>query len=901
MSESQNFEYLHDGYLFGTFKNYRLKKKLGEGGMGQTWLAEELVENEVRQRVVLKILTRELRGNADAMKEVWRVFDLTINLYHSSICPLLGWHVDPKFGDFLVMKYADGGTLADWFKAQPGHENGLPLETLLPIFGPLAAALDYAHRNGILHRNVKPQNIMFMGREKTPVLINFGIAARIRPEDVTSNTQSFSRTDTMAHSSSGTPRYMAPEQMEGKSQNGRTDQYALATVLYEMLTGSLPFSGNSIMAIFRQKLYFVPRSDDFAQNVNDALTRAFAVNDKDRFASCAEFIAALTGEPGNSESEIEDLKKALEEERRRFEEERRRWEEERNAQPVREPEQKASKPRVNMAELKETLRDRGFEYEIDGDSITITEYTGSASSVTIPDGVTSIGNEAFWDCRSLTSVTIPDSVTSIGGGPFAGCEKLTKILVSVGNTHFKTVDGILFSADGKTLIQVPAGKGLTEYTIPDSVTSIGEDAFFGCESLTSVTIPDSVTSIGGGPFAACDQLTEIRVSAGNTHFKSVDGILFTADGKTLIQFPKGKDLTEYTIPNSVTSIGVSAFSSCYRLTSVTIPDSVTSIGNEAFSWCNSLTSVTIPNSVTSIGNYAFRSCYSLTSVTIPDSVTSIGEGAFSFCNSLTSVTIPESVASIGGGPFAACDQLTEISVSAGNTHFKSEDGILFTADGKTLIQFPKGKDLTEYTIPDSVTSIGNEAFSWCESLTSVTIPDSVTSIGSSAFSDCKSLTSVTIPNSVTSIGNYAFSYCLSFTSVTIPDSVTSIGDSAFFYCPSLTSVTIPDSVTSIGIGVFSFCDSLTSVTIPDSVTSIGNYAFSHCKSLTSVTIPDSVTSIGNCAFEYCHSLTSVTIPDSVTSIGDSAFRGCESLTIYGEVGSEAERYAKKEGIDFEAE
>jgi len=190
------------------------------------------------------------------------------------------------------MEYADGGTLADWFEKQPGHENGLPLETLLPIFRPLAEALDLAHRNGILHRDVKPQNIMFMGREKTPVLIDFGIAARIRPENVTSHTQSFSRTDTMAHSSSGTPRYMAPEQMEGKPQNGRTDQYALAMVLYEMLVGSLPFSGNSA-SILLQKLHFTPQFSDLSPSAGSAFVRALAFEAKDRFAACADFMDAL--------------------------------------------------------------------------------------------------------------------------------------------------------------------------------------------------------------------------------------------------------------------------------------------------------------------------------------------------------------------------------------------------------------------------------------------------------------------------------------------------------------------------------------------------------------------------------------------------------------------------------
>ena len=382
-------------------------------------------------------------------------------------------------------------------------------------------------------------------------------------------------------------------------------------------------------------------------------------------------------------------------------------------------------------------------------------------SAVIADGVTSIGDSAFFDCTSLTSVTIPDSVTSIGEYAFYNCTSLTSV------------------------------------TIPNSVTSIGEYAFYNCTSLTSVAIPDSVTSIG-----------------------------------------------EY------------AFSHCTSLTSVTIPDSVTSIGRYAFYYCTSLTSVTIPDSVTSIGEYAFYDCTSLTSVTIPDSVTSIGDGAFSYCESLTSVTIPDSVTSIGWHAFDGCTSLTGIWVAEGNSHYASDaSGVLFNKDKTTLVQCPGA--FAAYTIPNSVTSIGADAFSYCRSLTSVTIPDSVTSIGESSFYKCTSLTSVTIPDSVTSIGYKAFGSCESLTSVTIPDSVTSIGDGAFSCCTSLTSVTIPNSVTSIGDSAFYDCTSLTSVTIPNSVTIIGVAAFSCCTSLTSVTIPDSVTIIGGSAFFDCDNLTDV--------------------------------------------
>ena len=206
--------------------------------------------------------------------------------------------------------------------------------------------------------------------------------------------------------------------------------------------------------------------------------------------------------------------------------------------------------------------------------------------------------------------------------------------------------------------------------IAEGVTSIGDSAFCNCTSLTSVTIPNSVTSIGDGAFASCTSLTGIRVTEGNSHYSSdASGVLFNKDKTTLVQCPGA--FAAYTIPDSVTSIGGSAFRGCSSLTSVTIPDSVTSFGSDAFQGCTSLTSVTIPDSVTSIGGWAFYYCTSLTSVTIPDGVTSIGGWAFYNCTSLTSVTIPDSVTSIGMSAFEDCTSLTDVYYAGSEAQWKA--------------------------------------------------------------------------------------------------------------------------------------------------------------------------------------------------------------------------------------
>ena len=496
--------------------------------------------------------------------------------------------------------------------------------------------------------------------------------------------------------------------------------------------------------------------------------------------------------------------------------------------------------------------------------------TYAIGEITIPDSVTSISVYAFNDCKSLTSVTIPDSVTSIDDWTFSSCTSLTSIEVSGNNKNYSSADGVLFNKDKSELITYPAGKTDSEYVIPNSVTSIGRYAFSGCKSLTSITIPDSVTSIGDYAFCSCENLTSItipgsvtsignyafercesltsviipdsvtsigssaffdcvslksiEVSGNNKNYTSLDGVLFNKDKTELITYPAGKTDSEYVIPNSVTSIGYSAFENCTSLTSVTIPNDVTSIGYGVFQGCTSLTSVTIPNSVTSIDSSAFSSCTSLIGITIPNSVTSIGYGVFQDCTSLSSVTIPNSATSIGDSAF--------YNTAYYNDESNWDNGVLYISD--CLIDTNYNFDsTTDYIIKDGTRIIADYALSHCDNLTSVTIPNSVTSIGDSAFYDCTSLTSVTIGNSVTSIGSSAF-----YNTAYYNDKYN--WDKGVLYLSnclidtnddfdSTTDYTIKDGTRFIADSVFSNCDNLISITIPNSVKSLGDNAFGSVK------------------------------------------------------------------------
>ncbi len=623
------------------------------------------------------------------------------------------------------------------------------------------------------------------------------------------------------------------------------------------------------------------------------------------------------------------------------------------------------------------------EIEIPASVVSIegSAFQGCSNLVDVSFGATSkvetISVSAFSDCSSLATISLPKSLAQLYRGAFAGCSSLKYVclegeLPSVEDKYtetwvesgaFRTVEywekTLFKSTPADLIVYVPAdsasaswkGKtwpypdedGRLVMTYKDTVavtfdanggeTATVIKAYSGLDPYGELPVPTRLGYSFAGWWTEKEGgnqvLPDTRAGDDVTYYAHWTLVATCdIDNGVLTNVKLGENVSSFTIPDGVTSIGRSAFAYCRGLKSVIIPDSVTSIGYSAFKGCSGLTSLTIPDGVTSIGDYAFLWCSSLTSVTIPDGVRSIGMSAFKGCSGLTSLTIPDGVTSIGASAFTWCgDSLFDTTTIPG---VRLLDGWIVDCvsppsghldvvgvRGIANSVFRNSSGLTSVMIGDGVTSIGDSVFRGCGGLTSVTIPDSVTSIGNSAFHDCAGLTSVTIGNGVTNIGGNAFCHCSRLTSVTIPDAVTSVGGAAFYACSGLTSVTIGEGVTSIGYSAFKGCIGLTSVIIPDGVTSIGHSAFEGCSGLTSVSIPASVMTIGKDAFYGCNGireatvpgwqcgvpfrnvtsliisvgttniesrafydcwrLTSVSIPTSVTTIGKDAFYGCNGI------------------------
>ena len=509
------------------------------------------------------------------------------------------------------------------------------------------------------------------------------------------------------------------------------------------------------------------------------------------------------------------------------------------------------------------------------------------TSITIPEGVKTLGTWSFDNCPELTTVVLPSTLNEIGNYAFEACTNLSEIalpesLTFIGKDVFVNTALYNNQTGGVYLsgwLLGYNGELAGEYVIADGTKYIADNVFHNCSGLTSIEIPNSVTSIGNYAFDDCTGLKSVRMGNGITSIG--ERAFYNCSGLTSIE-----------IPNSVTRIGDYAFYDCSGLVSVVIPNGLTSIEYSAFRGCTSLGSIEIPNSVTSIGGHAFYGCSGLVSVVIPNSVTSIEYYAFSGCSGLTDLTIGNGVASIGGYAFEGCSNIAEVHIADlaawCNIDYAGYYACpLYYADKLYL----NGELVTELVIPDGVTEVRDYAFYGFSSLASVAIPNSVTSIGKSVFSGCSGLTDLTIGNGVANIGGYAFEGCSNLAEVHITDLAAwcNIDYAGYYACPSyyadklylngelVTELVIPDGVTEVRDYAFYGFSSLASVAIPNSVTNIGERVFEDCSSLASVTIPNSVTNIGKSVFKGCSGLTNLTIGNGVANIGDNAFYGCSNL------------------------
>lgn len=549
-----------------------------------------------------------------------------------------------------------------------------------------------------------------------------------------------------------------------------------------------------------------------------------------------------------------------------------------------------------------------------------------AMDVVIPEGITTIGEDAFAWCDGAYRIDIPASVTTIIGNPFWDRRGKT-ITVSPDNPNFEIIDGVLFEKNEKRMVYRPDWNEVSSYTIPEGTTEIGTRAFLGgvectlkeiilpnslkkiddyafegCYELERIDIPEGVTSIGyqilpdygyletitvpssvsemnGNPFKG--KRVEVILSADNPYFEIVDGVLFDKNHGCLVAYLYDTGEESYVIPDGITEISAGAFSGCGWLKQITIPESVTVIGAEAFHNCIGLENIVIPEGVTELGEGAFSQCENLKTVSLPSSLKKIGKNAFCWCSSLLEITVPQGVTVIDDGAFQSCTNLSRVSLPVGLTKI---GGKAFSGTAIEHIDIPQGvkyigngaffcSDLKRVSLPEGLTSIGRYTFSYCD-IEEITVPESVTFIGYGAFSG-SGVKRVTIPGSVGAIDKGIFDGT-SLDEIVISDGVSTIGDEAFAGL-RIKKLSIPGSVTEFGYGICAGCSELSSVSLSEGITEIGEAMFADCAKLKKVEIPDGVTRIRRNAFSGCSSLESVKLPESLAIIEDEAFSKCENL------------------------
>ena len=517
------------------------------------------------------------------------------------------------------------------------------------------------------------------------------------------------------------------------------------------------------------------------------------------------------------------------------------------------------------------------------------DYCYSLVSIDLPDGLQTIGGSAFHMSTGLREIVIPDSVTSIGGSAFAQCDGLVRAVLPKGLKELPS--SLFFDADA-----------LEEVILPEAPTSIVHAAFGSCDSLKSFTLPASVEVMEPGVWSGCAVLEGVEVEAGNEHFISIDGAVYSKDGKLLYYCPSTKTGV-FTIEEGTQVILENAFGYCDKLTDIRFPDTVTEIQDYAFRDCVGLTEITLGNGVETVGEYAFSACENLTILTFGPNVKRIDRN---LCYVSPGSPI-EHVYFTGDAP--EFDERTFYRMSAsvyypaGNETWNDD---IFKTD-KGEIQTYGGNDITwkPYDV-NTMTADGtlDGGISWqldesgkltisgtgampdfegtapwhdyCREITSVDISEGITSIGAYSFAGCQRLADVKVSGSVKTIGVGAFSRCSSLQQIEIPSSVTAIGEGGF-YKSGLVSITIPDSVTEIGDTCFYQCAALRQVRLSAGMSGISTDMLGDCDALEEVYIPEGITSIGEMALYDCDALEEITLPASLETYADAAISNCGSL------------------------
>ncbi len=478
------------------------------------------------------------------------------------------------------------------------------------------------------------------------------------------------------------------------------------------------------------------------------------------------------------------------------------------------------------------------------------------ASVSLPDGVTSLGSHAFSKCASLTTVSLGNGLTTVGDYAFADCKKLTSL--TLGN-RLTAIGDRAFDSAGLTSLVLPAtvqtigewsffNCPLTTLTLNDGLQSIGSRAFYGA-AIQTLDIPNSVTMLGTYAFSNCKKLETLTVGNGITKIGD-----YAFNSCTM--------LSQIACP-SVTEIGASAFKGCSALKSLPLSDRIVTLGASAFSGCTGITELTVPNSITSIGSYAFEKCTALTSATLGTGIAAVPDYAFSGCTALESVVLPANITAIGKYAFQ----------NSGLSQLPLTEQIVEIRE----YAFKGCAKLTEVDIPDRVTMLGGYVFRECTGLRTARIGGGVTSVPDYAFYGCMVLDSVVLSDRIVEIADYAFYNCRGLKRLPDAPGVTTFGRSAFYGCTGLESARFTDRVTTLGSALFSGCTSLTSIVVPDGVTSLGASAFYGCSALQSAELGTGVKALESNLFKNNTSLTRVVVNGAIASVANYTFGGCSAL------------------------